>query len=507
MNERKKGVVLSYIQVVLSVLVSVIYVPLLLSSLGKGEYGLYQLVGSFFSYINIFESCMSSAVLRNYCNALGENDNIKANQILYAAKRIFQILAIVLVLLGVIVIAVFRRFYLSSLNSFEIEEGSLMLIILFINMVVTLIGAVYTTIIMGHEKFIFLKVSSIVTQIIQPFMVIFLIKQFPYAVIVTLVFTFINACNVLLRYVYSRKKIRIINKCSNLDKRIISSIISLSFTVLFASIADQIFWKADQVILGKLFSTSIVAVYSVGSQVYMIYMQFGMQLANVFYPRLSVLYSQKAGLKKVSDLFIRVGRITYYIILLILTGFIIFGKEFLGLWVGSGYNEAYYVAIIVMIPFSIDLAQNLALPILQIVGQYGFRAKIYFVSAVLNIVTTVLLALQFGVIGAALSTGISMALTSGLIMNIYYKYKTGLDINRYWKQSLPIIGVAFLLTFFMLFIKKSFAIYISNIIWFGLYVAIYTAIYVLVMYVFVMNKEERSLISSVMRGALFKKNN
>ena len=55
MSERKKGAILSYIQVVLSVAVSVIYVPVLLRYLGQSEYGLYQIVGSFFSYISVFE--------------------------------------------------------------------------------------------------------------------------------------------------------------------------------------------------------------------------------------------------------------------------------------------------------------------------------------------------------------------------------------------------------------------------------------------------------------------
>ena len=51
MNERKKGAILSYIQVFLSVVVSMIYVPVLLHFLGQSEYGLYQIVGSFFSYV------------------------------------------------------------------------------------------------------------------------------------------------------------------------------------------------------------------------------------------------------------------------------------------------------------------------------------------------------------------------------------------------------------------------------------------------------------------------
>ena len=81
MSERKKGAILSYIQVVLSVAVSVIYVPILLRYLGQSEYGLYQIGGSFFSYISVFESCMSTGVLRNYCNDLGSQDRAAADVI------------------------------------------------------------------------------------------------------------------------------------------------------------------------------------------------------------------------------------------------------------------------------------------------------------------------------------------------------------------------------------------------------------------------------------------
>ena len=266
---------------------------------------------------------------------------------------------------------------------------------------------------------------------------------------------------------------------------------------MLGTIADQIFWKADQVILGKLFNTAVIAVYSVGAQIYMIYMQFGMQIANVFYPRLSALYAEENGLKRVSDLFIKVGRLTLYILLLILTGFILFGKEFLQLWVGQGYEEAYYIAIIVMIPFSIDLAQNLGLVILQIVGQYNFRAKIYFVSAFLNIFTTIILAARYGIIGAAVSTGLSMLITNVIIMNIYYKRKTGLDINEYWKQVIMILLMSVLLMLMALFVKSISGLLFSNVIVLSGGILVYICVYVLLMYFFVMNNYERELIRSV----------
>ena len=499
MSERKKGAILSYIQVVLSVAVSVIYVPVLLRYLGQSEYGLYQIVGSFFSYISVFESCMSTGVLRNYCNALGSQDKEAADVTLSMAKVIYRVIAALMVVAGVIVIFAFRSFYASSFTASELKESSAILLLLFANMMVTLLGSVYLTILTGHEKFTFLKVLAIIIQVAQPFFVILCVRKIPYAITVSTVIVVFNVLTVLMRYLYvTRKlKIRIVKKKRN--RKVIGEIVGLSATILLGCIADQIFWKTDQVILGKLFSTTVVAVYSVGAQIYMMYMQFGTQIASVFYPKVSILYQEENGLQKVSDLFIRVGRATFFVILLVLSGFIIFGREFLLVWVGEGYEAAYWVAIIVMLPFSVDLAQNLGLCILQVKGQYGFRAKIYLLSALLNIITTVLFARRIGITGAALSTGISMFLTSGLIMNWFFQKRVGLNMIKFWKTTIGIISLAVLLTGAACFIKGMIWHDPVSVIQLGLGILLYTIVYGAVMFLFAADPAERELLQRFLK--------
>ena len=499
MSERKKGAILSYIQVVLSVAVSVIYVPVLLRYLGQSEYGLYQIVGSFFSYISVFESCMSTGVLRNYCNALGSQDKEAADVTLSMAKVIYRVMAALMVVAGVIVLFAFRSFYASSFTASELKESSAILLLLFANMMVTLLGSVYLTILTGHEKFTFLKVLAIIIQVAQPFFVILCVRKIPYAITVSTVIVVFNVLTVLMRYLYvTRKlKIRIVKKKRN--RKVIGEIVGLSATILLGCIADQIFWKTDQVILGKLFSTTVVAVYSVGAQIYMMYMQFGTQIASVFYPKVSILYQEENGLQKVSDLFIRVGRATFFVILLVLSGFIIFGREFLLVWVGEGYEAAYWVAIIVMLPFSVDLAQNLGLCILQVKGQYGFRAKIYLLSALLNIITTVLFARRIGITGAALSTGISMFLTSGLIMNWFFQKRVGLNMIKFWKTTIGIISLAVLLTGAACFIKGIIWHDPVSVIQLGLGILLYTIVYGAVMFLFATDPAERELLQRLLK--------
>ena len=52
MNQRKIGILVSYINILLQTLIGFIYVPILLYYIGKNEYGLYQLIGSFIAYFS-----------------------------------------------------------------------------------------------------------------------------------------------------------------------------------------------------------------------------------------------------------------------------------------------------------------------------------------------------------------------------------------------------------------------------------------------------------------------
>ena len=62
-NQRKIGIILSYVYTATHVVVNLIYVPLLLGTIRQSEYGLYQLVGSLIAYISIMESLLSAGVL------------------------------------------------------------------------------------------------------------------------------------------------------------------------------------------------------------------------------------------------------------------------------------------------------------------------------------------------------------------------------------------------------------------------------------------------------------
>ncbi len=434
---------MSYIYSAAQIIVNLLYVPILLSGIGQSEYGLYQMIGSIVAYMNVISGTLSAGATRYYCKyyVLGDEDGM-ANT-LGILKRIYRWATLGIAGFAFIAAIVLSFVYAQSFTQQEITESCLMLAILALNLVVTMNNTISIAVITAHEDFVFLKGSMLATVILQPLLVIFFIRLFPYALTVSIVQLFANSLCRSIQHWYAKKHLGMDSKLRWLDKKLEKGILTFSGGIVLGFIADQIFWKTDQLILGYFFGPSLVAVYAVGSQIVNAYMPLGTSISSVFFSRASDLWNNDHSLEEMSALFTKVSRIALYPLLAVLIGFIVFGQEFIFLWAGPGYSDAYWVAVIELTPFTVDVAQNIGLNILQVMNRYGFRAKMYLAAALFNIVLTIILAPQYGCIGAAVSSGIAILLSSGFILNWYYQKRIHLNMGAYWKsvirESIPLI--------------------------------------------------------------------
>ena len=62
-NQRKFGVIFSYISIIVSTMVQLIYTPLLIRMLGQSEYGLYSLIASVIGYLTLFDLGFGNAIV------------------------------------------------------------------------------------------------------------------------------------------------------------------------------------------------------------------------------------------------------------------------------------------------------------------------------------------------------------------------------------------------------------------------------------------------------------
>lgn len=495
MNERKIGIFISYLNIVLHAVVGFAYVPLLLHYIGKSEYGLYQLIGSFIAYFAVMDFGLSAAVIRFYTKYKALQDSTGMENVLALAVRAYAVISALLVLLGGVFYINLASLFSASMSAAEILAAKQLFLLLLLNIILTISTMVFRSIINAHEKFLVLKGLETVQLIIQPVMIVLVIQKYPSALTVAVVQTVLNIALIAARVYYCFAKLHIKIKFHYWDKVLFTDFKKLAFSVFAVSVIDQLFFKTNQIILGMTYGTVSVAVYSVSSLIYMNYMALSTAISGVYLPHVTSLITVNESMKKLSQLFIQVGRWQFYLLALVATGFIIFGRQFIEIWAGKGFEDAYWITLLIIIPFTVDLIQNIGLSIMQAQNKYDFRAKVYFIMGIFNLCLAVVLAEKYGGIGCAFATGLAMFLGNGLVMNWYYIRVTGLDIKQFWQEIGKIAAVVAVIA--VIGYAVNIWLYSENILAFAGKILAYTAFYLAALYKYCLNEDEREKVQAV----------
>ena len=63
-QQRKTGAVLSYANILVTLLIGLLYTPVMLRLLGQTEYGLYSLIGSTAGYLSVLDLGLGNTIVR-----------------------------------------------------------------------------------------------------------------------------------------------------------------------------------------------------------------------------------------------------------------------------------------------------------------------------------------------------------------------------------------------------------------------------------------------------------
>ena len=183
---------------------------------------------------------------------------------------------------------------------------------------------------------------------------------------------------------------------------------------------------------------------------------------------------------------------------LALGGYCALGGDFIRLWIGKQYSDAYYIGLVIMVPAIVPLTQNIGISVVRALNIHKYRSYMYLVIAAVNIIISIPLAMLYGGIGAAVGTGIACCLGQILFMNWFYGAKVGIDIKQYWRSLLGFALISVPAVFLTVWIKNY--IVIDGWIAFVAYMAGYTLLYCVLYWLFISNSYEKDLIVGLVRN-------
>ena len=272
---------------------------------------------------------------------------------------------------------------------------------------------------------------------------------------------------------------------------------TFTFFIFINQIIDQINWSVDNFLIGRLLGTVAVALYGVGAQINMMYLQFSTAVSNVFVPKVNAIVAETDDSKQLTVLFTKVGRIQFIILSLVLSGFVFFGKAFIVFWAGNEYNESYFIALLLIAPVTVPLIQNLGIEIQRAKNKHKTRSIVYLCIAITNIIVSIPLIKIYGPIGAAVGTAGSLIAGNILFMNWYYHFHLGIDIKFFWKSILQIVPG--LLIPIALGCVTMVLIQYESIVDLGVAIVIYAVVYSISMWYLGMNQDEHRVVLGLLK--------
>ena len=450
-NQLKIGVVLSYLSIILGSIVSIVYTPMMLRLLGQSEYGLYTTVNSTISYLGLLNFGFGASYVRYYFKYKTKNDEENIARLNGMYISVFMVLTAICLVAGSVLVMNTENIFGAKFTEGEIATAKVLMTILVVNMALSFPNTVFNSYITAKEQFLFQRIMQMITSVFNPFLILpvlliinrynktcapghFISGAIGLVAVSTAINIFVYVCN----FIYCRRqKMRFIFK--GFQKEVFKDVAIFSFYIFLNSVTDEINWMVDKFLLGIYHGTKITAIYGLASQIVSYFRSFSTAIYSVFIPRVNKIVQTSNDNAVLTDIFTRVGRVQFIVLSLISSGLVFFGKPFIYFWGGKDYGDSYLIMIVLVIPLMIPLVQNLGIEIQKAKNMHKFRSVIYAIIAVGNLLLSIPLCKLYAGLGAAAGTAISLIIGNGIIMNIYYQKKVGLNIWHFWKNMIKFL--------------------------------------------------------------------
>ena len=479
-NQLRSGSLLTYVQMTLNIIVSIAYTPFMLRILGKSEYGLYSTVASTIAILSVLSLGFGGSYVRYYILYRKEKADDKIARLNGLFLIVFSVIGLIALACGLYLTFHLEMVFKTGLTDAEYHTARILMLLLTANLAVSFPMSVFSNIISAQEQFVFLKATEILRTVVS-----------------------VDA----LRLIYCFGKLHIRVSFRNFDGAVLKDIAVFSGFIAINMVVDQVNNNLDKLIITRYCGTAATAVYAVGQQLHTYFISFSTAVSSVFTPRIHQLVQDnkddKARLRTVlTELFVRVGRIQFLILSLVCTGIIFFGKPFIYFWAGPGYDDAYIIVLLLIIPGMVPLTQNLGIEMQRAQNLHKYRSIIYGAMAIGNLAISIWLCRYLGAIGCAIGTAVAVALANGLVMNIFYQRRLNIDVTVFWKNigrmALGLLPPAACGVLMMLFVNLyRIPMLLGGII-------VYTAIYCASVWLLSMNGYEKALVGGMVRKVLRK---
>lgn len=505
MSQLKKGALLNYTTIFLTNIVGLFITPFILNHIGKAEYGIYTAIGALVGTISVLDLGLNNTIVRFVAKYKAEKDRKGEENFLATTMLIYGAISLTVVGIGVLFYGHIDT-YFTKMNAEEIRIAKTIFILLICNLAIGLPGGSFTGICYGYEVFVFPKTVNIIRYILRTITVVAVLTLGGKAIALVVIDTVFNVLFLIVEvyFVFFHLKVRF--KLHEFKLQYVKQIFGYSLWIFVFALVSMFQWKAGHWILGSIALPEVLTIYGIGIVLGTYYGSFSTAISSVFLPRATKMTVGNATGEELTSMMIKIARISFIVLMYIFGAFLLFGNQFVYLWVGkelgvNGSHETWLIALLIMCAYTLPLVQGFGNSILEARNKLSFKAILYISFLFLGVVLGAFLAKTYGALGMITGTVTGWLIVQN-VMNFYYHKVIGLNIFRFFKELAHKIIITVLIILSLGYLVN----YVPGTGWINFIVKAicYSIMYVLLMYNFGLINFEKELFKSALAPVLKK---
>ena len=466
-RERRNGILLSYGSIAIRNVAALLLIPFIINHLGVSDYGIYSLVSALAGYLIVLEFGLANTTIRFLSVYQANNEKAKESEFISSIVVIYGALALCVVAIGLIIWFKLPTIFQQSMLLAEIQLLQSAFLVLLINVVITLMSNSLTGIISTYQRFRFQKSTEILVFVARCIIVVGCLEAGFGVLAIVVIDTVTNLLHSLIRFLYIKRNIDIEFKAKLPDQATLKEIFVYSSFIALNVIVNQINWRVDNLIIGTLTNSKTLGIFNIGSQLLFSFIAFASAISNIFTPKIVQMVKQEVSKTVLMAQLCIIGRYQMIVLGYVFVVFAAFGELFIQLFVGAEFSQAYWVALISMVPLMFVLAQTSTNAVLQGLNKHKVRSLLLLVTAMANIIISIILVKKIGMVGASWGTAFALFVGELLMVNVYLYRVIGLNMWHLYREFLRYSIPAILLTLMTAFLVSDYV----SASWFGLFIA------------------------------------
>lgn len=403
--------------------------PYIVHRLGDQAYGIWVLAMSSINYLSMLDLGMRSSVLRHISKGHTQGDHEASSSAISGALWVRLQLSVVVFLLTAALTYLFPILF--KVPPQFAESARVAIFIVGVNLSLGMTMTVFGGVLSGLNRYD-LQTAVTLLQIVLRVTGVVLVLRHGYGIVAIAVCEFVAAfiSNLLLvllaRRIYPQMRVRFRRP----EREVLRSLWSYSLYAFLTTVALQLVYQTDNLVVGSFVSVSAVTFYAIGNSLCRYTDQFGGALCQSFVPAAST-YDAAGDKSRLQSLY-RVGtRASMALSLPILATLLVRGRTFIGLWMGPQYMQiSGTVLIILAVALVFSQANTTAFAIAFGTGNHKAVAKWAIGEGVANLTLSILLVHWIGIYGVAIGTLVPNLVTQLLLWPPYIARLNGLTVRQ-----------------------------------------------------------------------------